>query len=422
MKTLHITNSWHPKSGGIRTFYLAMLEAANQRGHEMRLVVPAEKTRVERVGQHGVVYHVEAPRAPFSPSYRILYPHRALLPGSAVHRILQQEQPDLVEVCDKFTMNYLGGLLRVKLLPGIRFRPVVVALSCERLDRTASIYLGNRGAIRALAQLYLRWAYFPLADHHIAVSRFVADELRDVSDGHKVDRGVWIGPMGVDVDTFSRAARQEGTRREVLSLVGGDDGTLVLVYAGRLAKEKNLELLFDAMEELLNRPWGERYRLLLVGDGDARQDLQRKAEARLPGLVHYVGHRSAPPQLANLLAACDVFVHPNPCEPYGIAPLEAMAAGVPLVVPNRGGVLSYATSENVWMAGATGPEFAAAISEVHDDGEMRARKVEAARRTAMANAWPAAAARYLDLYAELRARVTLERSGAGFEPAFFSTR
>ena len=50
--------------------------------------------------------------------------------------------------------------------------------------------------------------------------------------------------------------------------------------------------------------------------------------------------------LADYYANADVFVHPNPKEPFGIAPLEAMASGVPTVAPDAGGILSYATDEN----------------------------------------------------------------------------
>jgi len=58
IKTLHITNSYHPDSGGIRTFYLALLAAANRQGRPVRLVVPAEKSSMEDVGEFGRIYYV----------------------------------------------------------------------------------------------------------------------------------------------------------------------------------------------------------------------------------------------------------------------------------------------------------------------------------------------------------------------------
>src|SRR5690348_3089995 len=127
-KTLHITNAWHPQSGGIRTFYLALLDAANIAGQFMHLVVPSDSDRVEAIGPHGVIHYVKAPLAPGSKSYRMLFPNHYLWPGSKVHNILRQERPDLVEFCDKYTLTYLGGLLRIGLLPGIDFRPAVVGL------------------------------------------------------------------------------------------------------------------------------------------------------------------------------------------------------------------------------------------------------------------------------------------------------
>jgi len=422
MKTLHLTNSWHPRSGGVRTFYTALFEAAEARGHQVRLVVPGEQTRIERVGRHGIVYHIEAPRAPMSPSYRVLYPHRLILPGSPVMRILREERPDLVEVCDKFTMNYLGGLLRVGLIPGLDFRPAVVGLSCERLDRTVDTYVGSSRILAALSRTYLRWLYFPLADHHIAVSEFVAAELRAVSDGHKVDRGVWVAPMGVDTAVFGKAQRRWEVRRDLLALTGAGEGAVILVYAGRLAHEKNLPLLLETARLLQDRPDGHRYRLLLVGDGDARAALQRQAESTLPGMVHFAGYRDTPSSLADLLAACDLFVHPNPCEPFGIAPLEAMACGLPLVAPDSGGVLSYASSGNAWLAAPEPAAFARTIVNAVANQKERKRRSAQARLTAESFAWPAAAARYLDLYEHIHSRVVHAKTRQDLEPAFYSTR
>ena len=55
-------------------------------------------------------------------------------------------------------------------------------------------------------------------------------------------------------------------------------------------------------------------------------------------------------ELAKYYASADVFVHPNPREPFGIGPLEAMASRVPVVSPSAGGVLSYANPTNAWLA------------------------------------------------------------------------
>lgn len=413
-KTLHITNAWHPTSGGIRTFYLELLRAANQVGHEMHLVVPGEADGSEAVGAHGHIHFVRAPLAPGSTCYRILYPYTYLAPWGKVNRILRAVRPDLVEFNDKFTLNYLGGLLRIGMLPGIDFRPTVVGLSCERLTDSFRAYAADGRFAEWFCGTYLRWLYFPLADHHLAVSSFVASELAAVANGHKVERGVWIGPMGVDNACFGQAPRAED-RRELRAANGVADDTILMLYAGRLAKEKNLPLLIEALAEA-NRMGRGSVRLAIAGGGDELLTLRALAAERAPGGVLFLGPL-ARTELRRWLAACDVFVHPNPREPFGIAPLEAMAAGVPLVAPNSGGVLNYAHAGNSWLANPTPREFAEAILDAGVPSPERERRRAAAREGALQHDWSLMTERYLRLYREVA--VAREPSAAGTEQPLF---
>ena len=81
-------------------------------------------------------------------------------------------------------------------------------------------------------------------------------------------------------------------------------------------------------------------------------------------------------KLADYYANADVFLHPNPREPFGNVVLEAMASGVPIVVPDAGGVLSYADEKNAWLAAANAESFAAAISEAVHNQTLRRQKIE----------------------------------------------
>jgi hypothetical protein len=113
IKTLHLTNAWHPSSGGIRTFYRAMLREANARRQQLGLVVPAAASSMETVGDYGRIYFVKAPRSPIVDSrYRLLLPHTFLRSAGEVWRIVDRERPDLIEVCDKYSLCYLAGMLR----------------------------------------------------------------------------------------------------------------------------------------------------------------------------------------------------------------------------------------------------------------------------------------------------------------------
>jgi len=192
MKTLHFTNYWHGTSGGIARFYSALLDAANRHEQEMRLVVPSSETSVEKVGKFGKIYHVAAPRAPLNSRYRVLYPTQFLRAGSPLHRILAEERPDLVEICDKYSLNYLGSVLRLGLLEGLDFKPVVIGQSCERMDDNFGTYVTSGWLGRAFSSFYMHWLYFPFFDHHIANSSYTAEELIPASKAHAVRRGVWV--------------------------------------------------------------------------------------------------------------------------------------------------------------------------------------------------------------------------------------
>jgi alpha-1,6-mannosyltransferase len=419
IKTLHVTNSWHPTSGGISTFYRALLREAGKRGHLLRLVVPGAEDCVEPAEGQALIYKIAAPPARLNPLYRTIYPNQYLFEGSKLQRILAVERPDVIEISDKYTLAYLGGVVRSRLLPALDFRPVVVGLSNERMDDNFRSYLGWVPLGKHFCSWYMHWVYFPLFDHHIANSAYTAEELQAASQGHPVQRGTWIRHMGVDLTAFSPANKSPEGRSRVLALCGADADDVLLLYAGRLVPEKNLSLLFDLTEHL-NRSLPQRkFHLIMAGDGIDRGRWEQYAGERLPGQVGFLGHIRDLSLLAALLANVDVFVHPNPREPFGIAPLEAMASGTPLVAPNTGGVTSYAHAGNAWIVPPTVDHFADAIQEILSNRKSTLRKTTMALTTAESYAWEKVSAGFLDLYQELYD--TFHGQPAKLEADFYST-
>jgi len=405
LRTMHLTNSWHETSGGIATLYRALMKAANRRGHELRLVVPGENDRVENAGEFCKIYYVKAPRARFNAQYRTIYPSQYMWRGSRVQKILTVERPDLVEICDKYTLNYLGALLRRRLLPAIDFRPVVVGLSCERMDDNFRSYIGNVPFSRAFCAAYVKWIYFPFFDHHIVNSAYTAEELRMASQGQMVPRNVWIKPMGVDLGHFAPERKSREARLRLAQYFPESNDPVLLLYAGRLVPEKNLSLLFDVFVRLADDPQ-RNYRLIVAGDGIERGCWETFCAKHAPGRARFLGHVKDPSDLADLFANCDAFIHPNAHEPFGIAPLEAMASGLPLVAPNSGGVASYANRENAWVVAPDSESFTNALREVLADPAQRARRTQNALQMAAQYRWDAVASSFLDLYAEIHAAAT----------------
>jgi len=405
VKTLHLTNAYHETSGGIRTFYHSLLEQGNRLGRETVLVVPGATSGVEAVGQ-GRIYTVQAPHAPaFDRRYRLLLPHRYLpFIGAEVVTILEREQPDLVEICDKYALPYLAAMLRKHWHPAAG-RPTLVGLSCERFDDNMAAYLSVSAAARRFTRWYVRHIYGPPFDFHVAVSGYTADELRQAMPD-RAPGFIRVLPMGVAAGAFGPHRRSASLRSRLLAEAGGTDASVLLFYAGRLSPEKNLPLLVDTMAQL-QAAGGRDYRLVVAGAGPLEGWLHEQGRTRLAGRLLGCGvlGRAA---LAEHLASCDVFVHPNPREPFGIAPLEAMASGVPVVAPRAGGVLEYATDQNAWLAAPEPSAFAGAVRAAADGDAAR---VAAAQQTARDFDWAEAARRYFELYDALHLEESTRSTG-----------
>ena len=174
---------------------------------------------------------------------------------------------------------------------------------------------------------------------HIANSHYTASEL---PFNARHPRPVYVRPMGVDVGV-PPARRNTGAQR--CERVWAFCGTPCL---SRRRAARRTSICRPTRRRL--SPSGAH--LIVAGDGPRRHELERLANGSRDR-IHFHGHLADRGALADLMTDVDLFVHPNPREPFGIAPLEAMSAGLPLVAPDRGGVTTYATTANAWIAPAT---------------------------------------------------------------------
>jgi glycosyltransferase involved in cell wall biosynthesis len=408
IKSVHLTNYYHKNSGGISTSYNNLLAAALRHRRYVRLIVPGEKEEIEEVNEFARIYYIPARKSPiFDKRYRMIMPWQYMLKDTRIREILLEEMPDMVEVCDKYSLSMMAAMIHTDNFKKLG-RPMLVHFSCERMDDNVASFLSSGKLGKWFSRRVMGNYNFAIYDFHIANSVYTAEEFyRSVekeknpgrSEGFlnwcwrffkaaKVDyrERISVCPRGVDAEYFSPRRLSEDVKREMRERAGIPDDAVMLLYAGRISPEKNIGLLPDLMDALKND--ARDYRLLVAGAGPQAEWLQKETDKRFPGRIIQLGHLDKE-TLANYYANADIFLHPNPREPFGIAPLEAMASGVPVVAPNAGGLLSYATQENAWLVGtasATDAQgFAAAIKEVTENAELRQRKVAAALETAREN-------------------------------------
>jgi glycosyltransferase involved in cell wall biosynthesis len=212
--------------------------------------------------------------------------------------------------------------------------------------------------------------------------------------GHGI-RNTELWSRGIDLHRFSPAFRDPDLRR----LAGAEsDDTPVLLLVSRLVREKDLADLV-AMERIL-RQRGSGHRLVLVGEGPMREQLQSDLpDACFPG--HQTGEA-----LARWYASGDVFVFPSTTETFGNVVLEAQASGLPTVVVDRGGPPDQVQpGETGFIARANDPaDLADHVERLLNDPAERRRMGAAARVAASDRDWAVINGRLIDSYAQVIAR------------------
>ena len=293
-----------------------------------------------------------------------LYPEtRVALPSLMVRAYLDDFQPDLIHLFSPAFLSVAGALT------GRAMRIPVIANYQTDLPGYAEQYgypLLNAPIREGLKMLH------NLCHLTLAPSTYTIRELR-AWGFHRLR--YW--GRGVNGSRFNPRHRSPEWRRRLLA--GRPDDSLLCLYVGRLAKEKRLDLL----KQVARLPG---VALAIVGDGAYRPDV----EAMFAGTgTHFTGYLFGD-DLAAAYASADVFVFTGTNETFGQVVLEAMASGLPVIVPDSGGVTDMAIPGETGMICDISPEaFAAAVRLLRDDPTLRQSLANGARRFAEARPWEA---------------------------------
>ncbi|WP_416955642.1 glycosyltransferase [Nocardioides sp. T5] len=314
MRIAQLANFVGPASGGMRTALRALGRGYVAAGNARLLVVPGPED-ARTTTPLGDVVQLRAPRV--GGGYRLIVePWRVI-------EVLEQWRPTSVELSDKLT------LLPVARWAG-RNGIGSVLLSHERLDDMLALRTGldttSKVSVGLLNRLLVR-----SVDTVVVTSDYARREFQQVADA--ADCPVVRVPLGVDLETFRPRPYAAGD-------------VLRLVHAGRLSREKSPHLAVATAVALHRR--GVPVRLDVYGVGPHRDELVEVAgDAR----VRFHGYVDSPDLLSRALAHADVALSVCPGETFGLAVLEALASGTPVVTADRGGARELVDgSSGAWAA------------------------------------------------------------------------
>lgn len=384
MKICDLTQFYSPLSGGVKRYLHEKIAYINKYAprDEHVLVVPGHKSGVEINGRSRI-YSIRSPLISRAGRYRALVNLRALA------NVLRRERPDIIESGDPYQLGWQAVRAgRSLTIPVVGFYHSHFP---EAYVRSSAKLLGKRaaGRVMKLSRNYVRRLYNRFQATFVASER-LATVLREWGV-----RNVSVVELGVNTDIF-RPNDHDG--QAIRDSLGVESGRKLLVYVGRLAKEKNTSRLFKAFQNLDERR-PKAFHLLVIGEGPQRRQLQRLQGQR--SNVSWIGYCADPGDLAEYYRAADLFVHPGMQETFGLVALESQACGTP-VLGIRGSSLTDVIfhDDSGWARENTADALADAIEEFSGK-QLSALGNKAAQTVARLHAWPRVFDRLFCIYREI---------------------
>lgn len=367
MRIALFTEVFLPKIDGVVTRIIRTLEALGELGHEVLVFAPGDPP-------HSYAGH-QVQRVRSVPA-RLIYPEiKVGLPTPRIARQMVAFQPDVVHAVNPIALAAFGVLSA-----GHRSLPLLASFHTDVPHYTEKLRLGW---LRSPAQTWIRFLHNK-AEVNLCTSGPMVAQARSIGINN-----VHLWPKAVDTHAYRPEYRSRAMRNR---LTDGHPDAPLIIYVGRMSMEKDLA---DLVEPLRRMPDA---RLALVGSGPHRRELERQFAGTNTVFTGYLSGA----ELATAYASADVFAFPSTTETLGLVALESMAAGVPVVGADAGGI-PFVIHDGVdgFLVPAHDPDaLVDRLTRLGSDAGLRARMGAAARQEAERHSWRSATEALVQYYAE----------------------
>lgn len=301
MRLAVFSDTYFPQVNGVSVILGKMKDYMHDNGIEYVYFVPGD---ADEPG----VFTFGGAKFPLYPELLITVPRY-----HKIEKILDEFKPDVIHLATEFSLGWQG--MKYALRHQLPLTSTYHTNFVQYLSYYGMPFLEKPG------WRYLRWFH-----NRCAVNFSPSLSTLRLLEQHGIPN-LRHCPHGIDSQLFNPAYRSQELRSHYID----DPDGKILLYVGRIAPEKDLEVLMEAAALLNQR--GLEYRLLIVGDGPSRRKLE---ELKIDNVV-FCGYQRGQ-DLYDLYASADIFVFPSLTETFGNVVVEAMASGLPVVAALAGGV------------------------------------------------------------------------------------
>lgn len=389
MRLLLTSHGYPPTVSGVTLVAQRIARAQVARGHDVTVLAASESGEPYEAEDRGVhLIRLESHRNPWWPANPI-----PTLSIDALGRLVRQIRPDVIHAHDALPFS-------LQLVRSQERLGVPVMATCHYFPSFVAAYLANGDGMREAVEA-AAWRYTIALYNRISRVVFATHTHRDIFAAHGLTTQTDIISNGIDICRYSPAAPP----LDVASRYGVPGGPRVLAV-GRLAKDKDLEVLIHAVAAMRCKPPA---RLLLVGEGPHRGALEAVArEARVAERVHFLGF--VPEEdLPGLYRACHVFAISSNHEVQSLPALQGAATTLPIVAAAHGSLaeVCHDGENGILVRSSDAASWARALASALEPGARHAMGAAGVRLAALHDEQ-----RTFDAYQALYQALYRERSGA----------
>ncbi len=312
MKIGIFTDCYYPQINGVVTSIINLEEMLKKRGHEVYIITPAVKNFTDKDSKH-IIRIFSIPFLKWS-EFRI----GLFLKYTKIYNKVKNLNFDIIHTQTEFTMGAFGKLIAKDL-------NIPLLHTYHTVHEEYTHYISNIGQkqLKKIAKFFAKKYIHPFSGVIVP-----SIKTKKLLESYGIKNNIYVVPNGINLDNFKKEISPD-TILQLKKSLGLKDDSFKIIFLGRISKEKNIDMLVNALTEVVKKNNAE---LIIVGDGPHKIELEEKVKTL--GLTKNVFFTNKIPNenVPRYYKLADLFISPSKTETQGLTIIEAMAANIPVLV------------------------------------------------------------------------------------------